>query len=200
VLSVLRLRVRRGAGRSVDPLRRDKGGDEVRPDVCRNMENRVDAVRKEGQGILGHEQPNQGKDCNVELARSASYWGKSLVLQLWTSYGRHTKILDVLIPKIVLNSSSLDAGLLASPPCLVDHYSIRGGRGDEGETIAKPGHSAIIIEADPGERISEDTKEQKSMSGKMVGSVELWKSCPSSFTYPENQATTIAISVSCRYR
>jgi len=138
VLSVLRLRVRRGAGRSVDPLRRDKGGDEVRPDVCRNMENRVDAVRKEGQGILGHEQPNQGKD----------------------------KILDVLIPKIVLNSSSLDAGLLASPPCLVDHYSIRGGRGDEGETIAKPGHSAIIIEADPGERISEDTKEQKSMSRK----------------------------------
>jgi len=63
VLSVLRLRVRRGAGRSVDPLRRDEGGDEVRPDVCRNMENRVDAVRKEGQGILGHEQPNQGKDC-----------------------------------------------------------------------------------------------------------------------------------------
>lgn len=61
-----------------------------------------------------------------------------------------TQILDVLVRQISQRTAGLlCARLLASPPRLVDHDAVRDSGGDEGEAVRKPGHSRVVVHAEP---------------------------------------------------
>jgi hypothetical protein len=139
VSTVRRLRVRRAGGG--DDLGGDDGGDQVGASVGRDVEDRVDAVGQQSERVLGHEEPDQSHDCFclVSDIRHASAPGRL-----------HTQILNVLVGEVANGASGLlSASLLASPPCLVDHDTVRQGSRDKCQPVRDLSHAGVVVHADP---------------------------------------------------
>ncbi len=60
MVGILGLSGGRSAGSGSNLRRRDESGNQVRPCVGSNVEDRVDAIREHGEGILRHEEPDNG--------------------------------------------------------------------------------------------------------------------------------------------
>lgn len=60
VRRILGLAVGRSTGSGGQLLGREDCGDEISAGVCRDVEDGVNAIGKEGERVLGHEQPNNG--------------------------------------------------------------------------------------------------------------------------------------------
>lgn len=120
-------------------LGRKDNGDEVGAGVGGNVEDRVDRVRDQGEGVLGREEPHKG----------------------------HGKILDVLISKESHGGrSSSGASLCASAHGLVDDNAIGDSGSDKGSTVGELGHAGVVVHSNPGQEISARRKDQGKVSDK----------------------------------
>lgn len=134
------LAARRSAIRSLRRrLGRKDNGDEVGAGVGGNVEDRVDRVRDQGEGVLGREKPHKG----------------------------HGKVLDVLISKESHGGgSSSGASLCASAHGLVDDDAIGDSGSDKSSTVGELGHAGVVVHSNPGQGISARCKDQSKVSDK----------------------------------
>src|SRR4051812_1649820 len=86
-------------------------------------------------------------------------------LRLVQKVGAHTEILNIFIGQIANDTAGQPgARLLSGAQGLVDHYPIGPRRRDESEAVAECRHAAIVIHANPGERVPKNAEEKDGMA------------------------------------
>lgn len=112
-------------------LGRKESGNQVGASVGSNMEDRVDRVREQSEGVLGSKEPHEG----------------------------HDEVLNVLIRKEGQRAGSrASASLCSRAQSLVDDNAIGGSGGDKGSAVRELGHTRVIVHSKPREAISNRAK------------------------------------------
>ena len=119
------------------------------------MEDGVDAVREESEGVLGGKEPDQSQHCS-RLATTVR--GGLFAVNL-------TKVLDILVREETNGTARhLGASLCPCLLRLVDNDAIGQSRGNERGAVGKDGHAAVIVHAQPREAISDRGQDECQVS------------------------------------
>lgn len=156
---------RLGAGRRAvggTGRRRADGGQQVGAGVRGDVEDGVDAVREEGERVLGGKEPDQGHHYNgLALDEASGIAGNA----------RRTEVLDILIREETNGTAGhLGASLCAGLLRLEDDNAVGQSGGDERGAVRENGHAAVVVHAQPGEAISDRGQDEGQVP---VGSVWL---------------------------
>lgn len=134
---------------------RHDGGKQVGASVRGDVEDGVDAVREESEGVLGGKEPNQSHHYR-RLATNIKDGLFAVSL---------TEVLDILVREETNSASRhLGARLCAGLLRLVDDNAVGQSRGNERSTVGKDSHSAVVVHAQPREAISDRGQDERQVS------------------------------------